>query len=304
MRKNNFLVAVGIILFLIVLGYIAVTFYFETQVGNGGDGTLETTVTDSETESSLTETEPPIVYDYLTDVNEEIVMTGKDERYLLLVNKQYPLGEEYEPADRALFLRDHAYFKYFTKEEELESRTAAAVLEMMDEMYACGIRDVLITSAYRSYARQKDLFNGYVQKEMACETGFSADAIACLGNLYIQENYIAKGKDKLSYEDARKVALSYSAEPGKSEHQTGLCVDFITEDMNGRLTTVFENKVAFEWLSENAYKFGFILRYPKGKEDITGYTYEPWHYRFVGREAATEIHFDNLTLEEYLGVAQ
>ena len=106
----------------------------------------------------------------------------------------------------------------------------------------------------------------------------------------------------MSREDAKKVVLSYSAYPGTSEHQTGLCVDFITEEMGGDLTVAFEGTQAFAWLSENAHKFGFILRYPKEKESVTGYTYEPWHYRFVGREAATDIHLASLTLEEYLNL--
>ena len=177
-------------------------------------------------------------------------------------------------------------------------------LMLMDEMHACGITDVLVTSAYRSYERQTELFNKYVQAEMISEHGFSREAFACLGYAYIQENYVDKGRTQLSYEDARRVALSYSAEQGTSEHQTGLCVDFITEDMHGKLTNIFETKAAFAWLSENAHKFGFILRFPEGKEPITGYTYEPWHYRFVGREAATEIYEDNLTLEEYLGAVE
>jgi D-alanyl-D-alanine carboxypeptidase len=73
--------------------------------------------------------------------------------------------------------------------------------------------------------------------------------------------------------------------------------------MHGQLNEAFENTAAFTWLSENAYQYGFILRYPKSVEQIaiTGYDYEPWHYRFVGRFAATEIHMGGLTLEEYLG---
>jgi D-alanyl-D-alanine carboxypeptidase len=69
----------------------------------------------------------------------------------------------------------------------------------------------------------------------------------------------------------------------------------------GSLDVSFEKTSAFAWLQENAAQFGFILRYPKEKEDITGYTYEPWHYRFVGRAAALEIKAADLTLEEYLG---
>jgi len=69
---------------------------------------------------------------------------------------------------------------------------------------------------------------------------------------------------------------------------------------DGTLEKTFENTKQFKWLSENAYKYGFILRFPKDKVDITGYDYEPWHYRYVGIETATLIHNENLTLEEYL----
>ena len=95
------------------------------------------------------------------------------------------------------------------------------------------------------------------------------------------------------------MVLSYSAEPGTSEHQTGLCLDFVTS--TAMLDLTFQSTKAFAWLSQNAYRFGFILRYPADKTAVTGYSYEPWHYRFVGREAATEIHLRNLTLEELLG---
>ena len=103
--------------------------------------------------------------------------------------------------------------------------------------------------------------------------------------------------NRLSEEDALKVVLSYSALPGASEHQSGLCVDFVTSSV--MLKPAFENTDAFDWLSQNAYRFGFILRYPQDKTEITGFSYEPWHFRFVGREAATEIYFRNLTLEEF-----
>ena len=93
---------------------------------------------------------------------------------------------------------------------------------------------------------------------------------------------------------------TYSSLPGESEHQTGLCVDFTTESIGGKVENTFEQTDAFTWLSMNAYKFGFILRYPQSKVDVTQYNYESWHYRFVGREAATEIYFSGMCLEEYL----
>ena len=87
----------------------------------------------------------------------------------------------------------------------------------------------------------------------------------------------------------------FAAPAGYSEHQTGLAIDFSYENMPE------ENTKSWEWLSKNAYVYGFILRYPDGKEHITGYAYEPWHYRYVGVEAAAEIYARGICLEEYLG---
>ncbi len=84
-----------------------------------------------------------------------------------------------------------------------------------------------------------------------------------------------------------------SARPGHSEHQTGLAVDV------NRVHRDFSHTKTYAWLQEHAHRYGFILRYPKGRESITGYEYEPWHYRYVGVEAATFIHQNQLTLEEY-----
>ncbi|MBO3445179.1 M15 family metallopeptidase [Clostridium sp. CCUG 7971] len=95
--------------------------------------------------------------------------------------------------------------------------------------------------------------------------------------------------------DGIKKANEYVAKPGTSEHQTGLCIDVTNEDR----WFVGSTKEAI-WLAENAHKFGFIIRYPKGKEDVTGKSYEPWHIRYVGKDIAKEIHINNLTLEEYI----
>lgn len=91
-------------------------------------------------------------------------------------------------------------------------------------------------------------------------------------------------------------ALKYSAKPRHSEHETGLAADI--SSVKGMLDG-FEKYDEYEWLTNNAYKYGFIERYPKGKENITGYSYEPWHYRYVGIEAATKIKEENITFEEY-----
>jgi len=91
-------------------------------------------------------------------------------------------------------------------------------------------------------------------------------------------------------------ANNYAAQPGNSEHQTGLAFDILSPNSN---TKNFDETEEFKWLQKNAYKYGFIMRYPKDKEDITGYKYEPWHYRYVGIEVAKQIHEEDITFDEY-----
>ena len=262
------------------------------------------------TQEEQTTTKPPInvdnvkpnaigsyktmVYQYHTNVDVSTLTTNLDQSYLILANKTNDLGSDYVPNTLVTLTcnkleSDRAY--------ELNSRVATALYAMLAEMAADGVSDIMVASAYRSYEKQAATYNGWVEYE---SERISDDAYRVLGQEYIKMNYLEKKKNSLDLADAHKVAQSYSALPGQSEHQTGLCVDFITSEMNGNLTEAFENTEAFAWLAQNAYKFGFILRYPKDKESITGYTYEPWHYRFVGREAATDIYVGNMTLEQYL----
>lgn len=102
----------------------------------------------------------------------------------------------------------------------------------------------------------------------------------------LYNNYVAR--------DGQALADTYSARPGHSEHQTGLAFDV------GKLDNNYGSTPAGIWLKENCHKYGFIIRYPKGKESITGYQYEPWHIRYLGVEHATKIMNQNITLEEYL----
>ena len=120
---------------------------------------------------------------------------------------------------------------------------------------------ILNQSAYRSYDRQMTIYNNYLK------------------------TYGLEWTNK------------WSAKPGHSEHQTGLSLDILTKDIQN--LDEFENTKEFIWMKENAYKFGFILRYPKDGTIKTGYGYEPWHYRYVGIDVAKKIHDENLTFEEY-----
>ena len=113
-------------------------------------------------------------------------------------------------------------------------------------------------------------------------------------------SYISR--DKARYPDwtdeqVKNHVLTYSAFPGTSEHQTGLCCDMHNL---GAADVAFAKKAAYKWLEENCWKFGFIIRFPEDKVDVTGYSYEPWHYRFVGRYHANAMRQRGMCLEEYV----
>ena len=213
--------------------------------------------------------------------------------YLMLVNKQKPLEDtSYDPNTVQYTSNEHGVYKDYW----IEPNAGKALEAMMLEMKSAGLNDIFVTSAYRSYNRQNTLYNGYIEYEM---NRLSSDAYAVLGKEYIEANYKAFGLSGLSYEDAVRVVKSYSAVPGESEHHTGLCVDLMSTSMSELDVTFADNK-AYDWLCANAWKFGFILRYPEGKESVTGYSYEPWHWRYVGRTHALEILRSGECLEEYL----
>ncbi len=140
-------------------------------------------------------------------------------------------------------------------------KEAKEAFETLSESAKKDGMNVIAMSSYRSYDYQINLYNNYVAQ------------------------------------DGKEAADKYSARPGYSEHQTGLAVDVYNLDLP---YTSFEETEEFTWMQKNAYKYGFILRFPKDKVDITGYQYESWHYRYVGKKVAKEIKDNNLTLEEYI----
>ena len=122
--------------------------------------------------------------------------------------------------------------------------------------------------------------------------GFSIELLSGYRSYNRQKTIYEKKVADRGYDSADR----YSARPGHSEHQTGLAFDV------GSITYTYGETASGQWLNANCAKYGFIIRYPEGKEEITGYGYEPWHIRYVGLEAATEIMEKGLTLEEYLGL--
>lgn len=217
---------------------------------------------------------------------EQVDNSWKDDPYLKLINKTNPVDEDYVPND--LVEIDNAYVVPHKQNDslKLEKATVDAVTSMIDAMRGEGIDNITITSAYRTYQYQERLFSGYIASEKANHPDMSDDEIKAL-------------------------VLTYSAAPGTSEHQSGLCVDLITDEMDGLnnygsetpknpYDKGFAETEAYEWLKDHAHEYGFILRFPENKTDITGYEYESWHYRYVGVEHATRIHEQGITLEEYL----
>ena len=246
--------------------------------------------------------DPPVIdrdYEYSCDVSlymPAISTTYASKKDILLVNKYRPLGQYYVPADLVNLNKEDSLWG---NSYQMDNTAALALHAMLMCMRADGITDTFVTSAYRTYDYQVTTHNYYIQKE---RSGISPEAYAFFGTDYITKFYTSKGITKLTYEDAQSVVLSYSAAPGKSEHQTGLCVDFMTTGMTALTNEQFEPTAAFKWLQKNACQFGFILRYPEDKVSVTGYSYESWHYRFVGKEAAIAITEQGITLEEYLAV--
>ncbi len=246
---------------------------------------------------------PEETTDAVTTVEDDVdPRPPRDERYLVLVNKTHPVPDAYNPETDSYILEPletlAEWIRQDGREQKLEGKTVRALIEMFTAMQEDGISDVYVTSSYRTFDYQNRLFNDYYNAERGSSVQ-TKEAIDCLGAEYIQSHYIDLGKMFLTDEDAEKMANFYSAKAGQSEHHTGLCVDLMAGGMK-ELNETFADTAAFAWLFDNAHRFGFILRYPKGKEAVTGYCYEPWHFRFVGIEAATEIWEGNLTLEEYL----
>jgi D-alanyl-D-alanine carboxypeptidase len=211
-------------------------------------------------------------YDYQIDMKDyKNAVTAGGKAYLTLVNKENPCGTDYTPDNLSAIPSE---LTLYGKEVQMESTVALAAEALVLELRAYGYEDIAITSGYRSYEYQQILFNTYLGNEMQKHPDWTL-------------------------EQCRAEVLTYSALPGESEHQTGLCLDLIST-RHVSLDESFAENPAYTWLVDNAHYFGFILRYPKGKEETTGYSYEPWHYRFVGVQAATAMHKSGETLEEYL----
>lgn len=181
----------------------------------------------------------------------------------VVVNKHRPIPIEYSPK---LVVPDVPLtMDSATENMKLSSDIKASIENMFDKASKQGIK-LRLGSGYRSADTQEILYNAYVS------------------------------------EQGQNNADKYSARPGHSEHQTGLAADIVSSDNYCYMEECWADTAEGKWLANNAHKFGYIIRYLKGKQAITGYNYEPWHIRYVGIDAATKIHQSGKTLEEYFGL--
>ncbi len=181
-----------------------------------------------------------------------------------IVNKQRPLPSGYVPANLVV----PSVTQRLNKDSE-QMHIGKPAAESVEALFSAAQQanvPLVLASGYRSEAYQRQLYNGYVAS------------------------------------DGQEAADRSSAKPGTSEHQTGLAMDVCAINTNCELVQSFGDTPTGKWLAENAYRYGFVIRYLKGKEDSTGYQYEPWHLRFVGEKLAAELHRNGQTMEEFFGL--
>ena len=187
------------------------------------------------------------------------VTFSSDDWKLILVNKQHPIPDDYEFSLGTI-----------SGSMQCDERVISPLLDMLKAARADGV-NLIVCSPYRDLGRQTMLFGNKVDR------------------------YMGGG---MSYMDAYNLASQAVTVPGSSEHQIGLAIDIITDGYSS-LDEGFGETAAGKWLADNSAKYGFILRYPSGKEEITSIEYEPWHFRYVGVDAASVITDNGLCLEEF-----
>lgn len=193
---------------------------------------------------------------------EQKLSFSPDDWRLVLINKQHPISEDYT------FTLGN--IKTIKGNMQCDERIIEELLSMMQAAKEEGV-NLAICSPYRDLNRQEVLFNRKIKA------------------------YMEKG---MSYMEAYKISSKAVTVPGASEHQIGLAIDIVSDDYI-TLDEGFADTKAGKWLAQHSYEYGFILRYPKGKEYITSIEFEPWHFRYVGKEAAAVITEEGITLEEF-----
>lgn len=190
------------------------------------------------------------------------MLSGGNGMIYFPVDKNNALPASYVPAD-LVTLRE---CDIATTREDIQARDLIIddLLDMFDAAFIDGV-SLAVTSGYRSYERQEELF------------------------AYWKKQHMKKG---LSEKEAEQKTNTYSAYPGHSEHQLGTALDIVAES-GGGLKSTPDNKRAWQWLYDHSEKYGFVLSYPEGKAELTGYIHEPWHFRWIGKKHARNLKKKN-----------
>ena len=267
------------------------------------------------TEVGYTLEESKLIIEKLNDKNETyFVENEKDNNVISIIKEKYFLEKnlfEYisykennkktNYSDVIAIVNVHADKEWYNPKVIKDTDMSKDNLILVNKFYKLSseyipedLTTINLNYAYDDNRVRKEVSDAYVKMASAAkEDGVKLIANSSFRDYDRQE---AVYKD-FYYSEGIDYADKYAARPGHSEHQTGLCIDIFT---GGNSTTEnFEDSDAFKWLSKNAYKYGFILRYPKGKEYLTGYNYESWHYRYLGVDTATKVYNSKLTYDEY-----
>jgi D-alanyl-D-alanine carboxypeptidase len=271
--KNPVAYIVLIIVLLLLIVFIVSRFDkpSEDVPGSAFDSTGVTSADSGDNAVTPTADRLTDTINIITQATEETIEAADNEWALFLLNNNNPLPEDYDSRlenDIGMTLVFEDYRDYY-----MDSRAAPYIMKMVEDATEDGV-DLYIVSTYRTQEYQQMNLDSSVAERMS---------------------------NGMDYDTAYADTLESVALPGRSEHNAGIAADIMTPSYTSMADDGFKNTKEYEWLSENAQKYGFILRYPEGKKDVTGIIYEPWHYRFVGVYYATKIKESGLTLEEFFG---
>lgn len=232
-----------------------------STAGKASDSNNTYTTPSADDSADITGAADPVVDKEVTSFTPAKEIDLEPSSITVFVNREYSLPKDYKP-ENLVTPNIEFNIKSYDERTLMRKEAATAIEKLFAAAKKKGLQLVGV-SGYRSYDRQYQIFT---------------------------KNLATKGREH---------TLKYSAIPGTSEHQTGLVMDCSTKSMHYDLSDKFYDTPEGKWLAKNAYKYGFIIRYPKDKADITGYAYEPWHIRYVGRGLSYYLQENNLTLDEY-----
>ena len=301
--KRGPIVFIIIIITLLILGFVGVKLYkhytsIEYKLGKIGYNADEIT--------TLVKMDTKVTSKALEKYDEHLISLTKQKYFMWknydiykeYINKKYQETNTIDYNEIITKVNVNRNYNFYTHTKETDMNKEYAILvnkyhNLPDKYAPNDIVDVSNQHGYGNNKIRKEVYEAF--KEMF-EEAKKENITLIINSGYRDYNSQTELYNKYKNTKGEEYADGVAARPNFSEHQTGLALDLITYGASG---TTFESTTAFTWLMKNADKYGFILRYPKDKEEITGYSYESWHWRYVGKSLAPKVKNSNLTYEEY-----